>query len=413
MVNVHSQPEVTYSCKLLYESIQLPIFYTEDGHDVETIWGSGDQQRPFYMEFDKLFGSFIEKEMKHPVILAANSWEEFIIVPIKRSGKRHGFVVIGPSIQQVPTDEHINGLLHDNQLSYLDLPHWKAHWDSLPVVSRIRLLHISVLANWMINQEALEITDVLQYSYQYVLPAKSQRNIEIEIQNKRELSVSNHSSKIDKRLIELIRTGNTSELMKEWIAYPIEGVGILSKRSQLRNIKNLAICSVAIAMRAAVDGGIYEELAFTLSDLHIQQIEELNDVKAVEAALLRALLDFTERVEQSQKNRLSKPIRICCEYIFNHLYQEITFDKLAELTGLNSSYLMNIFKEQIGMTMMNYIQKQRVEEAKKLLLMTNDTISSIGLRLTFYDQPHFIKVFKKHTSMTPKKYRSTIKPEGQ
>ncbi|WP_313637156.1 AraC family transcriptional regulator [Paenibacillus sp.] len=413
MVKVHNQPDVTYSCKLLYESIQLPIFYTEDGHDVETIWGNEDHQRPFYMEFDKLFRPFIEKEMKHPVILDANSWEELIIVPIKRSGERHGFVVIGPSIQQVPTDEHIHGLLHDNQMSYRDLPHWKAHWDSLPVVSRLRLLHISVLAHWMINQEALEITDVLQYSYQYVLPAKFQSNIEIEIQTKRELSVSNHSSNIEKRLIELIRTGNTSELMKEWITYPNEGVGILSKRSQLRNIKNLAICSIAIAMRAAVDGGIYEELAFTLSDLHIQQIEELNDVKAVEAALVRALMDFTERVEQSRKESMSRPIRICCEYIFNHLFQKITFDKLAELTGLNSNYLMNLFKEQTGMTLMNYIQKQRIEEAKKLLHMTNDTISSIGLRLNFYDQSHFIKVFKKYMSMTPKKYRSTIKPEGQ
>lgn len=412
MVNVHNQPDVAYSCKLLYESIQLPIFYTENGHAVETIWGSGDQHRPFYMEFEKLFRPFIEKEMEHPVILTANSWEEFIIVPVKRSGERHGFVVIGPSIQQVPTDEHINGLMNDNQLSYRDQPHWKAYWDSLPVVSRLRLLHISVLAHWMINQEALEITDVLQYSYQYVLPAMFQSNIEIEILTKRELSVSNHSSKIEKRLLELIRTGNTSELMKQWIAFPNEGVGILSKQSQLRNIKNLAICSVAIAMRAAVDGGIYEELAFTLSDMHIQQIEELNNVKAVEAALVRALLDFTERVEQSRKERLSKPIRICCEYIFNHLYQEITFDKLAELTGLNSSYLMNLFKEQTGMTLMNYIQKQRVEEAKKLLHMTNDTISSIGLRLNFYDQSHFIKVFKKYTGMTPKKYQSTLKTKG-
>lgn len=412
MVNVHNQPDVAYSCKLLYESIQLPIFYTEDGHAVETIWGSGDQHRPYYMEFEKLFRSFIEKEMEHPVILTANSWEEFIIVPVKRIGERHGFVVIGPSIQQVPTDEHINGLKNDNQMSYRDLPHWKAYWDSLPVVSRLRLLHISVLAHWMINQEALEITDVLQKSYQYVLPAMFQSNIEIEVLTKRELSVSHHGLKIEKRLLELIRTGNTSELMKQWITFPNEGVGILSKQSQLRNLKNLAICCIAIAMRAAVDGGIYEELAFTLSDLHIQQIEELNDVKAVEAALVRALLDFTERVEQSRKESMSKPIRICCEYIFNHLYQEITFDKFAELTGLNSNYLMNLFKEQTGMTLMNYIQKQRIEEAKKLLNMTNYTISSIGLRLNFYDQSHFIKVFKKYTGMTPKKYRSTLKTEG-
>ncbi|WMT40892.1 AraC family transcriptional regulator [Paenibacillus sp. D2_2] len=147
-------------------------------------------------------------------------------------------------------------------------------------------------------------------------------------------------------------------------------------------------------------------MAFTLSDLYIQQIEELKDTKTVEAVITRAVFDFTERVEQSQREGVSKPVRICQEFIFNHLYQDITVDELAELTDLNGSYLMHIFKEQTGMTLMNYVQKQRIEEAKKLLSMTNDTTSSIGGRLNFYDQPHFTKVFKKFTGMTPKQYRS-------
>ncbi|MFD2115121.1 helix-turn-helix transcriptional regulator [Paenibacillus yanchengensis] len=81
---------------------------------------------------------------------------------------------------------------------------------------------------------------------------------------------------------------------------------------------------------------------------------------------------------------------------------------LAELTGLNSNYLITLFKKQMRMTLKNYIQEQRIEEAKKLLRLTNDTISSISTRLNFYDQSYFIKVFKKHTGITPKQYRSDV-----
>ena len=110
---------------------------------------------------------------------------------------------------------------------------------------------------------------------------------------------------------------------------------------------------------------LYEVI--TLSDLHIQQIEDLNEVKAVEAAMASVVWDFTERVKQSRNEKMSKPVRDCCEYIYSHLYQEITIDKLTELTGLNDSYLMNLFKKQTGMTLMNYVQKQRVEEAMELV----------------------------------------------
>ncbi|MCJ8012179.1 helix-turn-helix domain-containing protein [Paenibacillus sp. KQZ6P-2] len=302
--------------------------------------------------------------------------------------------------------------MNDNHISYRDQPRWKAYWSSLPIVNRPRLLHIAMIAHWMINQEALEITDVLQYGYQHVLPTTFKDNVEMAISTHREFSIFHQSMESEKRLFEWIRTGNKTELIKQWIDIPYEKVGVLSKRSQIRNTKNLAICCVAIAMRAAVSGGLYEELACTLSDLHIQQIEELNDVKAVEAAIVHALVDFTERVGQSQNERMSKPTRDCREYIYKHLYEDITVYNLSELTGLNGNYLMQLFKKQTGMTLINYVQKQRVEEAKKLLKITSDTTSSIGSRLRFYDQSHFIRVFKKYTGVTPKKYRSALQTEG-
>ncbi|HEY4390861.1 MAG TPA: helix-turn-helix domain-containing protein [Paenibacillus sp.] len=407
MFNVQGHPDLSYSCKLLYETIRIAVFYSENGDSLDMMWGMEEKHKLFFREIEAQIRPFMERKVDYPVILASNSWGEFIVVPVKSSGERQGFVVVGPTIQRVPSDELIEGFMNDRQISYRELPQWKEYWGSLPVMDRIRLFHIAVLANWIINQEALQITDVQQYSYEYVLSDRPIGEIEMEISAQRELPLYHSSLKIEKQFLEIIRTGNTAQLAKEWTAFPNEGVGVLSKRSQLRNMKNLAICLVALVTRSAVEGGLYEELAFKLSDLYIQRIEEMKDVNKVVAIQARALFDFTERVEQSRRASISKPVRMCQEHIFNHLYQEINVEQLAELTGLNGSYLMHLFKEKTGMTLMNYIQKQRIEEAKKLLSMTNDTTSSIGARLNFYDQSHFTKSFKKFTGMTPKQYRST------
>ncbi len=59
----------------------------------------------------------------------------------------------------------------------------------------------------------------------------------------------------------------------------------------------------------------------------------------------------------------------------------------------------------MGITLSEYIQRERVEEAKKLLTLTTYSLSDICAWLNFNDQSYFIRVFKKNTSMTPRQYR--------
>ena len=61
----------------------------------------------------------------------------------------------------------------------------------------------------------------------------------------------------------------------------------------------------------------------------------------------------------------------------------------------------------MGITIMNYAKKIRIERAKVLLLTTNESILEIALTLGFHDQSHFYKVFKSFTGMSPSKYRNT------
>ncbi|MGO4370301.1 helix-turn-helix domain-containing protein, partial [Paenibacillus sp. MCAF20] len=221
----------------------------------------------------------------------------------------------------------------------------------------------------------------------------------------RELSVLHTSPEVEQIMIQHIKNGDKSALQKMFVMSPVGEAGILSKRSHLRSRKNIAICGIAVAVRAGIQGGLLTELAYRLSDTYIQHIEDLKDVRSVETAMIDAFLDIADRVRENRKGTVSKPIAQCREYIYNHLYEAIPIPVLAERIGLNATYLSSLFKKETGLTISDFILQEKVEEAKKLLDFTTDSISTIATRLNYYDQTHFIKYFKKQVGVTPKQYR--------
>ncbi|AIQ70315.1 helix-turn-helix domain-containing protein [Paenibacillus graminis] len=412
MFTTNDIPDLAYLCKQLHESLQLPVYCTSNADfEEEMILNSSLSPHPFFSDSAELFRSVISQgtDWHGPILSETNFMEQFIVLPLKHNGHGQSIIVIGPAIRQKLNDEICGNLLNDYSLFHTERTSWKEYWNRLPVMNRLRMLHIGVLANWIIHREALDITDVLQSSLQYELPVRQKEIVELALADRREFPIFYEEIGKANQMLALIRSGNKNELMKKLAETTYEETEALSKRSHLRSVKNLAISGVSISMLAAIEGGLYEELAFTLCNIHIQHIEELNEGKTVEAAAIQAMLDFADRVAQCRKNSVSKPVYVCKEYIYRHLFEEISLQQLSELSGLNPEYLSQLFKKETGLTLMNYIQWERIEEAKKLLAHSNAPILTIGARLTFYDQSHFIKVFKKHTGVTPKQYRNGIR----
>ncbi|CAM4261593.1 helix-turn-helix domain-containing protein [Paenibacillus alkaliterrae] len=185
---------------------------------------------------------------------------------------------------------------------------------------------------------------------------------------------------------------------------------MLSKSSYLRSQKNLAIAGITLATRAAMEGGLHSEVAYTMSDLYIQHLEELKDIQSVVKHRTEAMHAFAERVRQNRAGRYSNKIMACQTYIFNHIYEEISAAELAEKVGLNANYLSQLFKKEVGMPIHAYIVREKIEEAKKLLSDPALTLSEICAWLNFYDQSHFTKIFRKLTGVTPKQFR--LYPNG-
>lgn len=228
----------------------------------------------------------------------------------------------------------------------------------------------------------------------------------ILIQN-RQYMLYHHTPLHERYLLQYVKEGDREKLIDHLTKVPDGQAGLLSK-NPLRNHKNLFICGATLVSRAAIEGGMNSELAFTISDSYIQSSEELSEIDAVMALYFKMVCDFTDRVHNIRNQNYSAIILKCCNYIFKHLYENITIPRLGKVAGVNPNYLSTLFKKEVGMSPSKYIQKERVKEAKKLLNLTNQSIMDICISLNFNDQSYFTKVFKEFTDMTPKQYRDAM-----
>ena len=101
----------------------------------------------------------------------------------------------------------------------------------------------------------------------------------------------------------------------------------------------------------------------------------------------------------------SKPVQLAIDYIYDNLHSKILLEDIAEKAELSDSYLSKLFHKETGVSITDYIITKRVDAAKNLLIFTEYTTSEISNFLNFSSESHFIATFKKHTGLTPKKFR--------
>ncbi len=92
-------------------------------------------------------------------------------------------------------------------------------------------------------------------------------------------------------------------------------------------------------------------------------------------------------------------------YINHHYKENITLDKLSDLTFLNKYYLSHEFKKYSGKSPIDFLLDKRISEAKKLLSSTDLSISSISSNVGFGNSSYFSQYFKKSVGISPSEYR--------
>lgn len=92
-------------------------------------------------------------------------------------------------------------------------------------------------------------------------------------------------------------------------------------------------------------------------------------------------------------------------YLRLNYSQSVRLAELADVAGFAPSYLSRVFKEEVGMTVSEYLRMLRCEQAARLLRETDLPVSEISAYVGYPDHNYFIKAFRKQYKMTPGAYR--------
>lgn len=116
------------------------------------------------------------------------------------------------------------------------------------------------------------------------------------------------------------------------------------------------------------------------------------------------LIDREEELQASDGSQ-STYVRKALEYIHQHYDFELKVEDIAAAVNLHPGYLHRIFKQQLGMTPVQYVTEFRMGKAKMLLTNTNIPVSDIADYVGLSNRQYFSFVFKKHTGQSPLEYR--------
>ena len=181
-------------------------------------------------------------------------------------------------------------------------------------------------------------------------------------------------------------------------------------QNPLNQERTIAICSVTLVTRAAIEGGVPPVLAYQVSDLYINRIDQCQNIREIQNCYRENIYLFTHMVmDEQRKKQTSGYVENCKNYIHKNYQQNITVESAAGFLGISSSYLSRLFKRQTGQTVKNYLMAYRVEQAKNLLKYSDATLTQISDYVCFYSQSHFGSVFRKYTGMTPRQFREKYK----
>lgn len=306
------------------------------------------------------------------------------------------FYVFGP----ITTAE----LSHDSIVKIAQAERTPVRWrpkfirilERIPTVSTIDFLRQTLMLHYCVTGEQLTNADIVFNTPEAQTPARE------EYVKRDRLS----TYQAEQALMKMVREGdlNYKEILQNAANFS-QGVRTAGLGT-LEQIRVSQIVFISLCTRAAIEGGLSPEMAYTRGDAYIQDI--MNSRTITDAAHIGHTMydDFVRMVHDlKEETGLSPQVRSCCEYIELHVEEPITLRELARRIGYTDYYLSRKFKTETGLGINDYIKQAKIRHAQTLLTATDLSIQEICDRLHFGSRSFFAKTFRDITGTPPAAYR--------
>ena len=131
--------------------------------------------------------------------------------------------------------------------------------------------------------------------------------------------------------------------------------------------------------------------------------------KALAENTLERILLLMQNLRQSSNGCVrDERVQHTMEYLSENFRKNIRLGDIAAHVHVSPFYLAHLFKKNTGMTLLHYLEMQRIEAAKSLLLSSNDAVYTIAEAVGFKNPYHFSTRFRHYVRLSPRGFRNQV-----
>ena len=392
-----TQPDLRYLCSILGNLSGIPVrLYEEDAliFSYSMVHLPAD---PLQLCTDAVFAV-----KSHVDYYVTPSFHYYGIINADRYR-----IVVGPTRQIAESEQELRTLAFELDVSGEDTALFTEGMRNIVHIPYESMLQMLCAVNYAISGEKFELKDVSIREQEIDRLARRRETLREQEQTDGtpQQTPKHNTYDLEQLLLRIVRKGDVTALA-EWMSSAPAVQGGVIATEQLRQRKNLFIVTATLVCRAAIQGGMTVDDAFSLSDSYIRQCELLRHPNQIWDLQYLMIRDYTQRVHRLGAG--SAPTRLVLDvanFVQHHLSDSITVQQIAAALYISRPYLSKKFKEDSGENLTDFILKAKTEEAKRLLCYSDKSLTAIALYLGFSSPSHFTRVFRKYASVSPGEYR--------
>lgn len=200
------------------------------------------------------------------------------------------------------------------------------------------------------------------------------------------------------------------KIVKEVLLKTPEKIGVFAI-SPLKQAEYTAVLAAGYCCVLAIECGVNQYVSYDISDTLLQRISAASSEAAYTKLIFEVLRTYCDLIKKS-KHSTSLHTKSCKQYIYQHLTETCSLSDIASHLHLNPTYLSGLFRKNEGITIKEFILREKISAAQDMLRHTNAPVSEIADRFCFSSQSYFSQVFRKNTGMTPLQYRASRKADS-
>lgn len=407
-----------FSC-CLYTCLDIPVrILNEKG---ECICGQGSTAS-YCLRFKKLLSmySYSAEEdscsalhaqaakqsilLRKPFIFSCHANLSHLIFPMVREDVPCGSILIGPFLMKKPDIDTVIEVSKRYALSAEDALTLYQQAGSVKILSAGVVEQVCKLLTYMLPALDISGTDSLTGGYDNLQYTEFAGKMGGQREGSRDERREFYLAEEEDLLIRKIQEYNIEEVSRMLGDLLEHTYSEFQYDKQRCLVCATQLCTLLIHAAKAVEP--HSEIAFVITSMYMPKLQSVKNPDNMKQQLQEVVAYFEKNIfdRASDKAEVFRKKAVRC--IKENYHTQLTLEKAAGRMMLNPTYFSTLFKQATGSSFKDYLNYIRIEESKKLLTNTGDSILNIALAVGFENQSYFTKVFKKYTGMTPKQYRN-------